>query len=315
MDIGLKRGVAIRGRVTDKATGRPARALVEYFVFADTPSRKEVPRLDYVRAYTSADGSFELVGLPGRGLITAKVPRSDWGRYLAGAGAEEIKGSRDQGDFITYPYIVNPLLFNALVEISPEPDAKALTCDVAIDPGKTVFGTVVGPDGNPVEGVDLKGSWGLRLDQGRLPTAAFTLMAINPKNPRPFFFYHSEKDLAAAVLVRGDEPKDFTVRLQPCAALVGRLLNDDGEPLAAVNVSGMIEDGQLGIAPGQGWYGFFWGQTDKDGRFRCAGLIPGIKLTAAVQKGARLTGTVFKDVTLKPGETKDLGDITVKPIE
>src|SRR5262249_22640716 len=122
----------------------------------------------------------------------------------------------------------------------------------------------------------------------QLATAKFTLTAINPKNPRPFFFYHTDKNLAAAALLRGDEPEDFILHLQPCATLSGRLLNEDGEPLAGVNVSGMIEDSQLGIRTGQGWYGFFWAQTDKDGRFRCTGLIPGLKLSAAVQKGGAL---------------------------
>ena len=50
--------------------------------------------------------------------------------------------------------------------------------------------------------------------------------------PRPYFFSHAGKQLAAAVVVKGDEPDTFTVKLQPAAAVSGRLLNDDGEPLA-----------------------------------------------------------------------------------
>jgi hypothetical protein len=32
-------------------------------------------------------------------------------------------------------------------------------------------------------------------------------------NCQPFFFHHKDKQLGAAVLLKGDEPKDFTVRL------------------------------------------------------------------------------------------------------
>src|SRR5262249_1564256 len=37
----MQRGVLIRGRVTDKATGQPVPAVVEYFAFEDNPHYKE----------------------------------------------------------------------------------------------------------------------------------------------------------------------------------------------------------------------------------------------------------------------------------
>ena len=44
-DIALKRGVLVRGRVTDKATGRPVSGYVDAYAFARQPARRRVPRL------------------------------------------------------------------------------------------------------------------------------------------------------------------------------------------------------------------------------------------------------------------------------
>src|SRR5262249_44616444 len=70
VDFALKRGVVIRGRVTDGVTGKPVRATVEYYAFADNPHLREAPDFrasGRVSAATGPDGSFALVGLPGRG--------------------------------------------------------------------------------------------------------------------------------------------------------------------------------------------------------------------------------------------------------
>ena len=44
-DIALKRGVLIRGRVTDKATGQPVPGYINPFTFRDNPSIKDFPGL------------------------------------------------------------------------------------------------------------------------------------------------------------------------------------------------------------------------------------------------------------------------------
>jgi hypothetical protein len=317
VDFPLKRGVVIKGKLTDKGTGKPARARVEYFAFDDNPYLNSAPGFRGSRSprtQSAADGSFTVVGLPGRGLVVATVEDRREGRYVVGSGAEKIKGMTRQGDFITWPYIVNPLTHNALVGIDPPADAKSLTCNLALDPGKTVTGTVVGPDGKPVPGVLINGSWGAGMAQvGPLPaTGKFTLKAINPLNPRPFFFRHAEKKLGAAVLIKGDEPSTFQVRLQPCATITGRVLDPDGEPLAGKGLAGYVEDGQLNVAVG--WAGFFWGTTGKDGRFRIEGLIPGLKVGAYLSVSpARLGDKVFQNVSLEPGKTRDVGTYQVKP--
>lgn len=59
LDFPLSRGVVIRGRVTDKATGKPVRARVQYFAFTDNPYLKEY------RGFTHSAGEAPL-GAPRR---------------------------------------------------------------------------------------------------------------------------------------------------------------------------------------------------------------------------------------------------------
>jgi hypothetical protein len=121
VDFTLKRGVVMRGRVTEKETGRPIAALVEYFTFGDNPNLRETPgyRDRYsVEVRTGEDGSFTVVGLPGRGIIAARAAdREREGRYLMAAGADKIKGC----DFSTY---------NTVIEVNPPKGAKSIVRDL-----------------------------------------------------------------------------------------------------------------------------------------------------------------------------------------
>ena len=73
LDIHLKRGVWITGRVTDKLTGKPVPSSVTYFPFRDQSLRHGPARVrspmgrsgDYGGLLTRPDGSFRLVGLAG----------------------------------------------------------------------------------------------------------------------------------------------------------------------------------------------------------------------------------------------------------
>jgi RNA polymerase sigma factor (sigma-70 family) len=322
VDFKLTRGILIHGRVTDKATGKPVRARVEYFVFTDNPYLQKSPT--FRAAFTSfrtsrseapltrSDGSFTVVGMPGRGIITATVPRGDESCYLIARGADRIKGFGSNGRFSTWPYIVHASMTNTLAGIDLPADKREATVNLVLDPGKTIKGTVVDPDGKPLSGVQVEGAWGYNLRQrGPLSTAEFALAPVDLDRPQPFFFTHHEKKLGAAVLVKGDRTDGLTIQLQPLAVITGRLLDPDDVPLAGREVSGYLENGQLNVR--HGWFGFFRATTDNNGRFR-AEVIPGVKVSASfVEKQGRLGKQVFRNLTLKPGQVHDVGDVKVDP--
>jgi hypothetical protein len=153
--------VWIRGRVTNKETGRPVPAVVRYGAFTDNPHLNEAPGFrdsdsDRAEVRTAEDGSFTLLGLPGRGLLAVKAAnREEQGRYVVAAGADEIQGPRFGDGFDTEPSGCDPVDFNTLVAVNPVRGAEAIVCDIVLDPGKTVTGTIVDSDGKPVKGASI----------------------------------------------------------------------------------------------------------------------------------------------------------------
>ena len=200
VDIKLKRGVWITGKVSDKNTGKPVTSLIHYVVLGDNPNRAEAPGVTFDSVQTLPDGTFRFAGLPGRAAVAAQ---SFSPGYLADVGGDKIKGLRDT---------FQVFLFNTAAEVNPEKRAESVTCDLALDPGRALTGTIIDPDGKPLAGVRVSG----RRDQGSwedLPEkmAEFTVLALDPAKPRLLQFFHPEKKLAASLVVRGDEKRLLTV--------------------------------------------------------------------------------------------------------
>jgi RNA polymerase sigma factor (sigma-70 family) len=320
-DFRLKRGVWIHGRVVDQVTRQPVHAQVQYGVFEDNPHRKEAPGLsvDSYLQTRAADGTFRFVGLPGRGLLAVR----GWGdQYRMGVGADKIKGKEANGHFRTYPSLLFAQGYHALVEVNPAKDAKELACEVTLDPGRSLKGEVYGPDGKPLAGARASalksyGYW----EYEPLKTAEFTLTGVEPGKPRLVQFAHAEKNLAGFLFVKGDEKGPLKVHLGPAAVLTGRLVTPDGQP---VKEGQLITRGEPLEAPGKAKNAPLSGsfpngvRPDKDGKFRIAGLAPGLTYKLGLHRDVylhELGGAAAGELTFKPGETKDLGDVVVKPID
>ncbi len=98
-DIALKRGVLVRGRLTDKATGKPVHGSVTYYAFADNSHVDEFPHFKRGSQIThvlipGSDGRFTIPALPGRGLIAARAP----GNRLPPRGRRQRHQGFRQGD-------------------------------------------------------------------------------------------------------------------------------------------------------------------------------------------------------------------------
>jgi hypothetical protein len=311
VDFQLKRGIVIRGRVTNKETGRPVQAGVEYFAAKGNLNvRADEGLWSPIPVRTAKDGSFTLVGVPGQGLVAARALDGRESQYLVAAGADRIKIPRLGFYFSTEPTWCAPDAFNTLVEINPARGARSVVCNLTLDPGKTVTGTVVGPDAKPLKGVRIvrESSPHIPLQIESLPTAQFRLPAIDPKRPWTFVFRHRGKDLAAALVFKGDGLRPVTVRLQKCATLRGRLVDEKGKPRPGAR---LIAGAQRGEAHVQ-LRGL---TTDRAGRFRLEGIIPGMKVRVWTPRVANVVTQVVPELTLKPGETKDVGDVKARDPE
>jgi RNA polymerase sigma factor (sigma-70 family) len=296
-DIALKRGIWVRGRVTDKASGRPVGGFVVAHAFADNPHLREFP--GYVADLSNLtlikdDGRYEVVALPGRNIIAC---RSDGGRYRAGVGATTIKGYDPKragvGGFNTIGMCTVDE-YNVFADVDLDPRAESATVDLQVDPGRTLTVTAVDPEGRPIGGTKATGLTDL-LGSGPYEQVSptFEVRALDPSRPRRVTVSHAGRKLAGSIDLKGGETGPMTVRLQPWGTITGRIVDDDGQPRGGLELFGI--------------------RIGRDGRFRIEGLVPGRKYEASAVEGFRGIGKVFRDVTVAPGETKDLGDLKVIP--
>jgi RNA polymerase sigma factor (sigma-70 family) len=303
IDLGLKHGVWLKGHITDKATGRPVRGGCDYFCFEDNPAATELPLPRGLAAdRTDKDGAFRTVILPGRGFIAVRADRDE---YRSGVGVDRIAGPRNGELLVARPYLLHPGTYHTLVEVSARPDDESIQCDVVVDPGRTLQGTVLGPDGKSLAGARVAGltSPG-RWEPDALASAVFAVRRLGSGERRQLEIVHEEKKLAGWLELRGDEKEQVRVRLEPWGSVTGRLVAPDAESLTKV----VVEVGSLHRAlPG------------KDGKFRIDGLAPGQRYGLRVLKVPvyvlEINGKGLDALKVGPGETKDLGDIEVKPME
>src|SRR5262249_15664682 len=137
VDFALRRGIWVKGRVTEKTTGKPLSGGVVYHCFNNNPHSAFARNLAGCR--TREDGSFRVVALPGPGLIAVQVAHNF--RYRCGVGADQVKGPRVNNGiecFDTSPFPLQICNMNTIVEIAPEPGEDSITCDLIVvpeDPG------------------------------------------------------------------------------------------------------------------------------------------------------------------------------------
>ncbi len=149
LDVGLKHGIVIEGRVTDRDTGKPVRSIVEYNTFRDNPHLKEAPGFDrsavWQQYVTEPDGTYRVVALAGRGLVAAMA---------IGAGEEYLPGvglKVDQETLIGTVVPHNtPWNFNTFADLEVPAGATTVHSDLALERGLIQTVRIVDPGGHPV---------------------------------------------------------------------------------------------------------------------------------------------------------------------
>jgi protocatechuate 3,4-dioxygenase beta subunit/5-hydroxyisourate hydrolase-like protein (transthyretin family) len=315
LDIALKRGVWIRGQVTDADNRAPLRGRIEYFVFNDNPHRKpagELLRIEDPFYNTGADGRFSVVGLPGRGLISFMVHGGD-DIYPRGGGADKIIGGREEGQpkmFDTSPHYALEDNAHAFVEVNPQESDEAIEANIQLSAGTKIVGAVLDPAGQPLSGYQISGETSMAWFRP-INTSEFSVRHLKPGEKRRVLFYHEKQDLAGNLAVDGGDAGPLSVRLEPAGSVQGRIVDDAGLPIA----DAQIYTGKAKDDVGSGSNVFPDTQkvfTDDDGRFTLKGLAPGVKYSARSGRHGLYLGTIFQNITVASRETKDLGDLNPK---
>jgi hypothetical protein len=207
--------------------------------------------------------------------------------------------------------------YHGIAEVNLDPKAESATFDLQLDPGRTVMVTAVEPRGRPIGGTVAKGVGDL-FQSTLYPqeSPSFEIHALDPSRPRRVAITHDARKLVGTAFLKGDETGPITVRLQPWGSVLGRIVDEEGRPRKGLGLSSLggsqLKDPEThGILLDGDWHnGILLGA---DGKFRVQGLIPGLKYGATATDGNSNIGEVFLDLTVAPGEVKDLGDLKIQP--
>lgn len=319
IEMMMKRGVWVEGRVIDRASGRPVQAILSYYPTTDNPHVKDypgalflensVPHLPVIP--TDADGRFRAAVPPGRGLLTV---RSITPGYIAVLPSSHPETRR----------IINPLGFgpdlstyNAFVSIDlPESGGKPLP-DIALSRGREQHLRLVDPEGKLVTGTTVYCLQTGSTSGESLATADLPFIHATPGKPVTIAAVHEGRALGAKVDLQGNEADPLAIAMQPTGTVTGRLVHEDGKPRPGVRleVRQRMKHRGYDIHTDHGSPI----TTGPDGRFRVPNLIPGMTYGITVASGSpgkamyEQEGFLHSpEWTIKPGETREWGDVQVQ---
>jgi hypothetical protein len=346
-DVVLDPCLFVEGVLTDQVTGKPVVGEVKYLprpLPAGVASKVDTTvyrqeglspiHAEGTWADTDEAGRFKLRVPHGPGLILARADtgRDPTAKYTAiQVAKEDRKYLRPHNPEAIDTRTMKPAVYNEADEsfntgmlswplrwengyaiFDAKPTEKVLKLTVPFDPGLSVTGTVVGPDGKPVSGCLATGMQA--TDEMRptpVPTDRFTAAAMIAGRSRTLFVIHEAKGLVGLLTVKTTD-KAPVVKMQPWGVLTGRVLTPDGKPAVGAEVSIQFMDE---VADDLVRNKLFKGTkhvrvlTDAAGRFRLDGQFPGYEIGIFAHTPGLRFGAGSPPVTPKAGEVTDVGDI------
>ncbi len=142
LDFKLARGIPVDGKVTDRTTGKPVAAFVEYLPTLENPNLSSIQDISLFEPIaTRPDGSFTLSALPGPGVVLATVMDD---RFLTAdrARGDQLAGADRLGEVRSVQRrrlglirgVTSMEQCQALEPIAPESTAKTDRCDLSLVP-------------------------------------------------------------------------------------------------------------------------------------------------------------------------------------
>ena len=302
VDVELRRGVVLTGRVVDPTTGAGVQSGIRIAPlpgnsYVDQPGYDGYQR-DHTMSSTDADGRFRIVAVPGPIVLMAQ----------ADAGSVTIEGEPacpfreaafDEADrayvpvteegggryFRTATNSIEMLSTeNAVRYLDLPPDSGPVETELRVDRGKTVEVQFVDEQGAPVRdviGAGLTDHWPItyQLDEPRC-----TVYALGADRPRTVLFLQRDRQLAGSLTLTGDEVAPVTVTLAAAGRIRGRATDESGAPLSGSRVNlnyvgGSASELQRFLQVDQPVL-----QTDDDGRFEIPSVVRGQKFAIDFQR-------------------------------
>jgi RNA polymerase sigma factor (sigma-70 family) len=339
VDVALRRGVVIRGKVTEEKSGRPiAGAVVLFAPYKNAPG--ETWYLSFPVA-TDQDGAYRVAAPRGPGYLVVQGPSDDYVLREFGAAGVQTSARPGRRRFYAHAYRALDL----------EPDGPDREVDLALRPGAAVHGRILGPDGQPIRDALIfsrtilrsmpNGGWKFWMVFGsvahtQVRDGQFVLHGLDPDAEVPAYVLDPERKLGATVRLSGRSAANgpVAVRLEPCGTARCRFVGPDGRPLGRYDAGFLTT---MVITPGPSSQGnpakdgplladeaplsrlgrravenpFV---SDAQGRLTLPALIPGATYRIADPTSITAGGepAIRKEFTVKPGEALDLGEILIE---
>ncbi len=315
MNVQLRRGVFVRGRITDSANGTPVQASVSYLPYKSNENAKQYERfktdknrmITHGEINTNENGEFQVVAIPGSGIIAASAQRpQDW---QAGFGAEAISIFEGHNRALdTYDYCV-PVSYNGLAEVDIPAGVAEFSQGLQFDRGAIVRLRPLDHQGNPIDNVRV-----ISLSRGsnEVNASPIEIRALRPDEKRYVILRHEERDLACFATVQAPdetaaESTVHDVKLAPHAVVTGKLVDKNGKPIEGLRLhaNGSYTSGWISTVESA--------TTRKDGTFEFKQLVgDGTYQITATGAHGYTTPQSFKladNLKLSAGEKVDLGTI------
>jgi hypothetical protein len=332
LDLSVPSGTLITGQITEQGTGRP---LPGSSVYAD--GGNVVDGEGTISGFMSAvpadaTGRYAIAVEPGKGTLVVYGPTNDFVHQMRGSNHPKPGGERHYA--------------HAFVDYDVTPASAPVVKDVALTPGTTVTGRVVGPDGSPVESAEIittlsispfhtfwRGDFTITVRNGR-----FTLHGVPTDRAVKCSFLDAQHSLGATLDISAPTAADgpLTVTLQPCGQAAGRIVNEQGQPvpdsgtnLHIIATPGPGTDFGVGsldpnekaqLAADEEIYAnvdrrndWTFPHADANARQLFDHLIPGATYRFYEPAPSRGPGAArWRDFTVAPAQTTDLGDIHIR---
>ncbi len=307
-DFALSRGRWITGKVIDHETKAPIKgAMIDCLPLRSNPNVKDYPNYDpnivghapSYRYFTSDDGSFRVLAVPGKGILGGIAMKDDEHTY-ASLNKESVpkKFVQANGYLTTYdPWTITG--YHAIKEVEIPESNEIAKCDLEFTRGLSRVVEIVDAQGKPVVGVRVLGRvFPPRFEQPASGSSV-KVIGIRSSEEREVFFIHPERKIGKAIKVSaGDETM---VELQPCAVARGRVVNEDRQPVPGLPVN-------VHIVRADNWSRELLGTTTgEDGRFEVL-LSPGTTYHVSVYIPSQIS--VSAECRATPGANFELGDLT-----
>jgi hypothetical protein len=330
--VELRRGVLVRGRVTEAGSGQPvAGARVQYNDRAGEHIAGGIPPSRLNTVLSAADGRFELPVPPVPGHLLVLGPTPDY--VPVEASGQELERGKPG---------TKRLYADAIMRLEGRPDGSEQTVDIRLRRGVTLLGRVLGTDDKPAESCVLfSRSYrvsGYTLYDGpdllACTDGRFEMPGCDPDRTHTASLFDSARRQGATVeLTKQNATEPATVRLRPCGTARARLVDAGGKPLVKYRpqFTYLLTEGapsrfylnaganEYPLEADQcyvselGWDLFGGVETDADGRITFPALVPGAKYRIHWPPKDLTDPKPWPcvDFTVGPDEAKDLGAITV----